>query len=138
MPFLYECVCERVNETCSIKCFECLYRVEKSSCTLGWRLLTLVTGFFPCSGTLQPYITRHLHDISQDYEHPYQELASLCQDNLQRSLRFGGRRNIPSHVEMEAILNAEDVVIELCKEMGISHLKETKEFSILVIGIHGK
>lgn len=32
------------------------------------------------------------------------ELASVCQDNLQRSLSFGGRRNIPSHLEMEAIL----------------------------------
>ncbi len=32
------------------------------------------------------------------------ELAGVCHDNLQRSLSFGGRRNIPSHVEMEAIL----------------------------------
>lgn len=32
------------------------------------------------------------------------ELASLSHDNLQRSLRFGGRRNIPSYPEIEAIL----------------------------------
>ncbi|XP_078136124.1 unconventional myosin-XVB [Sander vitreus] len=129
----------------------------KSSCTLGWRLLNMMTGFFLCSGTLQPYVTRHLRNISQDYEHPYQELACVCQDNLQRSLHFGGRRNIPSHVEMEAILAgktsrrfpiqlpggvdfpvkirsfsmAADVVTEFCKEMGISGLAEFKEFSII-------
>ncbi|XP_068439610.1 unconventional myosin-XVB [Clinocottus analis] len=126
----------------------------KSVCTLGWRLFNLMTGFFPCSGTLQPHVTRHLLDISQDYEHPYQELACVCQENLHRSLSFGGRRNIPSHVEMEAILAgktsrripiqlpggvdfpirirsfsmAADVLTEFCKEMGIT---EIKEFSIL-------
>ncbi|KAI3365366.1 hypothetical protein L3Q82_010451, partial [Scortum barcoo] len=130
----------------------------KSICTLGWRMLNLVTGFFPCSGTLQPYVTRHLRDISQDYEHPYQELASVCLDNLQRSLSFGGRRNIPSHLEMEAILTgktsrripiqlpgrvdfpikirsfsmAVDVVTEFCKEMGISNPAEIKEFFIFI------
>ncbi|XP_038592063.1 unconventional myosin-XV [Micropterus salmoides] len=130
----------------------------KSICTLGWRLLNLVTGFFPCSGTLQPSVTRHLHGISQDYEHPYQELACVCQENLQRSLSFGGRRNIPSQEEMEAILAgktsrripiqlpggvdfpikirsfsmASDVVTEFCKEMGVSNLSEIKEFSVLV------
>ncbi|XP_044034497.1 unconventional myosin-XV [Siniperca chuatsi] len=129
----------------------------KSICTLGWRLFNLVTGFFPCSGTLQPYVTRHLHDISQDYEHMYQELACVCQDNLQRSLRFGGRRNIPSHEEMEAILAgktsrripiqlpggvdftikihsfsmAADVATKFCNEIGISNLTEIREFSIL-------
>ncbi|KAK2885171.1 unconventional myosin-XVB isoform X1 [Channa argus] len=128
----------------------------KSSCNLGWQLLNLITGFFPCSDTLLPYVTRHLQDISLDYEHPYQELAYVCQDNLQRSLSFGGRRNIPSHAEMEAILAGKlsrripiqlpggvdfpvkirsfsvtaDVVTEVCKEMGISNLTEIREFSI--------
>ncbi|XP_041829381.1 unconventional myosin-XV [Melanotaenia boesemani] len=128
----------------------------KSSCTLGWQLLSLVTGFFPCSGTLQPYVAHHLHDICQDSEHPYQELAFMCQYNLQLSLSSGGRRNIPSHVEIEAILAgktsrripvllpgevefpikihsfsmAVDVVTELCKDMGILQPNDIREFSI--------
>nr|XP_020464504.1 unconventional myosin-XV-like [Monopterus albus] len=77
-------------------------------------------------------------------------------DNLQRSLSFGGRRNIPSHVEMEAILAgrtsrripihlpggveyptkmhsfsmAADVVADICKKMGISNTTEMKDFFI--------
>ncbi|KAL6094730.1 myo15b [Pungitius sinensis] len=129
----------------------------RSVCTLGWRLFNLITGFFPCSGTLQPFVSRHLRDISQNYDHPYQELAGVCQDNLQRSFSFGGRRNVPSYVEMEALLAgktsrripiqlpggvdfpirirsfsmAAEVVTEFCKEMSISNPTEIKEFSIL-------
>ncbi|KAM3860002.1 unconventional myosin-XVB [Diretmus argenteus] len=129
----------------------------KEICTLGWRLLNLVTGFFPCSGTLQPYVARHLRDIAQDRAHPYQMLAVVCQENLQRSLKYGGRRNIPSHSEMEAILAgktsrrvpvqlpggvdfpikirsfsvAAEVVADFCKDMGISDPSEVTEFSVL-------
>ncbi|XP_061665546.1 unconventional myosin-XVB isoform X2 [Syngnathoides biaculeatus] len=127
-----------------------------SSCSRGWRLLNLITGFFPCSGNLKPYATHHLNDIAKDQNHPYQELASVCQDNLRRSLSFGGRRNIPSHIEMESILAgkssqvisiqlpgqvefpviihsftiAADVVNKFCKEMNISNLSEMREFLI--------
>uniref|UniRef100_A0A672LYA2 Unconventional myosin-XV-like n=2 Tax=Sinocyclocheilus grahami TaxID=75366 RepID=A0A672LYA2_SINGR len=128
----------------------------KQNCTRGWRLFNLVTGFFPCSNTLLPYCTRHLEAIIQDANHPFQELASVCMKNLSRSLSFGGRRHIPSHSEMEAILAgrnsrrlpimlpggnefsckirsfsvAFEVVQDFCTEMGIINPAEVKEFSI--------
>ncbi|KAI4897194.1 hypothetical protein NFI96_014895 [Prochilodus magdalenae] len=128
----------------------------RESCTRGWRLLNLVSGFFPCSNKLLPYVTRHLQSCSQDPNHPYQELSSVCEDNLKRSLTYGGRRHIPSHVEMEAILAgrnsrrlpillpggvefpckvrsfsvAQEVVSDICTEMGVTHPEEVLEFSI--------
>ncbi|XP_051530295.1 unconventional myosin-XVB-like isoform X2 [Myxocyprinus asiaticus] len=126
------------------------------SCTRGWRLLNLVTGFFPCSNTLFPYFTHHLETIIQDINHPFQELANVCEKNLRRSLNFGGRRHIPSHSEMEAILTgrnsrrlpiklpggneftckirsfsvAFEVITDICTEMGVMNPVEAKEFSI--------
>ncbi|KAK9965781.1 hypothetical protein ABG768_004852 [Culter alburnus] len=126
------------------------------NCTRGWRLFSLVTGFFPCSNTLFPYCTRHLESIIQDANHPFQELANVCTMNLRRSLNFGGRRHIPSHSEMEAILAGKnsrrlpvmlpsgtdftckihsfsvafEVVQDFCAEMGVMNPAEVKEFSI--------
>uniref|UniRef100_A0A3B5KTI0 MyTH4 domain-containing protein n=1 Tax=Takifugu rubripes TaxID=31033 RepID=A0A3B5KTI0_TAKRU len=125
-------------------------------CALGWQLLNLVSGFFPCSPASQPYFTQHLQDMFK-VMFLSTELAYMCLDNLERSLAFGGRRNIPSQAEIGAILAgqtsreinvqlpggvyfpvqiqtfsvAADVVAQICKKMGISNLEETKEFSLL-------
>ncbi|KAL7869409.1 hypothetical protein AOLI_G00133970 [Acnodon oligacanthus] len=128
----------------------------RESCTRGWRLLNLVTGFFPCSNTLLPYAVRHLQSCTRDPNYPYQELSRACENNLKRSLIYGGRRHIPSHVEMEAILAgrnsrrlpillpggvefpckvrsfsvAQEVVSDICTEIGVINPAEVQEFCI--------
>ncbi|KAI1896681.1 hypothetical protein AGOR_G00097260 [Albula goreensis] len=145
-----EIYCQVIKQTTS--------NPHKESCTRGWRLLNLVTGFFPCSGTLKPYVSRHLQGCSQDPAHPYQELSRSCEENLMRSHIHGGRRHVPSRMEMEAILAgrnsrrlpimlpggvefpcktrsfsvALEVVTELCAEMGVQNPSEVKEFSVHV------
>lgn len=130
---------------------------NKSSCTMGWRLLQLCTGFFFCSGTLQPYLFRHLEQLARNPNNPFQELASVCFENLQRSFSFGGRRNIPSQIEIDALLAGKssrrigiklpggvdfpikirsfsmtiDVVSDLCREMDILDPAEVNEFTII-------
>ncbi|KAG9350350.1 hypothetical protein JZ751_026704 [Albula glossodonta] len=69
---------------------------------------------------------------NQDPAHPYQELSRSCEENLMRSLIHGGRRHVPSRMEMEAILVALEVVTELCAEMGVQNPSEVKEFSVHV------
>ncbi|XP_041938532.1 unconventional myosin-XV [Alosa sapidissima] len=129
---------------------------NNESCSRGWRLLTLVTGFFPCSNTLLSYAVNYIEDCSQNSMYPFQDLSQICEDNLQQSLKYGGRRHIPSHAEMDAMLAGKrtrhfsivlpggvefpckirsfsvalEVGTDLCAEMGIMDPLEVKEFSI--------
>ncbi|XP_054173289.1 myosin XVB isoform X10 [Homo sapiens] len=59
-------------------------------CTRGWSFLSLLTGFFPPSTRLMPYLTKFLQDSG-----PSQELARSSQEHLQRTVKYGGRRRMP-------------------------------------------
>ncbi|KAK1163864.1 unconventional myosin-XV [Acipenser oxyrinchus oxyrinchus] len=129
---------------------------QQESCMRGWRILTLIAGFFHCSNTLLPYVTCFLQDILRDQGNSFQEMARSCEENLRRSLIHGGRRHIPSKQEMEAILHGKcskritiylpgkvehygkisiftvalELVSDLCAEMGVLQPQEIKEFSV--------
>ncbi|KAM5309126.1 myosin XVB [Glossophaga mutica] len=128
-------------------------------CAQGWRLLNLLTGFFPPSTTLLPYVTKFLQDLSQT-----EELACSSQEHLQHAVKYGGRQQLPSPGEMQAILKgkmarpllihlpgglsyktnistftvAAEVLEEVCGQMGITGPEEVQEFALFLIKGEGK
>uniref|UniRef100_A0A6I8NVC3 MyTH4 domain-containing protein n=1 Tax=Ornithorhynchus anatinus TaxID=9258 RepID=A0A6I8NVC3_ORNAN len=129
------------------------------SCARGWRLLSLLTGYFCPTATLMPYVTKYLQDAAQS-----QELARACQDHLQCTVKYGGRRRLLPVGEMKAFLKGQGVrplVIylpggvtyetkirtfsvvaevreELCGEMGVTDPQEVQEFTICLIKSPGE
>ncbi|XP_063455478.1 myosin XVB [Pan paniscus] len=123
-------------------------------CTRGWSFLSLLTGFFPPSTRLMPYLTKFLQDSG-----PSQELARSSQEHLQRTVKYGGRRRMPPPGEMKAFLKgqairlllihlpggvdyrtniqtftvAAEVQEELCRQMGITEPQEAQEFALFLI-----
>uniref|UniRef100_A0A8C6DLC6 Myosin XVB n=1 Tax=Moschus moschiferus TaxID=68415 RepID=A0A8C6DLC6_MOSMO len=123
-------------------------------CARGWRFLSLLTGCVPPSNTLMPYVTKFLQDWG-----PRQELAQSSQEHLQSTVKYGGRRRLPSPGEMQAFLKgqvvhlilihlpggvdyktnirtftvAAEVLQELCRQMGITDPQEVQEFALFLI-----
>ncbi|CAK6438524.1 unnamed protein product [Pipistrellus nathusii] len=128
-------------------------------CARGWSLLSLLTGLLPPSTTLMPYVTRFLQDAGRS-----QELARTCQEHLQRTVKFGGRRRLLPPGEMKAFLQgkmarqlliylpggvgyktnigtftvAAEVLEELCGKMGITEPEEVQEFALFLIKGEGE
>ncbi|XP_021564942.1 myosin XVB [Carlito syrichta] len=128
-------------------------------CARGWSILSLLTGFFPPSTTLMPYVTKFFQDSG-----PSQELARSSQEHLQCTVKYGGRRRLPPPGEMQAFLKgqaarlllihlpggvdyrtnirtftvAAEVLEELCREMGITEPQEVQEFALFLIKGEGQ
>ncbi|XP_073092024.1 myosin XVB isoform X5 [Manis javanica] len=127
-------------------------------CARGWTFLSLLTGSFPPSTTLMPYVTKFLQDSG-----PSQELAQSSQEHLQCTVKYGGRQRLPSPGEMQALLKgkpvhllqihmpggvdyktnirtftvAAEVLEELCRHMGIMDPQEVQEFALFLIKREG-
>lgn len=106
-----------------------------------------------------PYVTKFLQDSS-----PSQELARRSQENLQRTVKYGGRQQLPLPGEMQAFLKGQgvrlllihlpggvdyrtnsqtftvagEVLEELCEQMGITDAEEVQEFALFLIKGEGE
>ncbi|XP_022445301.1 myosin XVB isoform X2 [Delphinapterus leucas] len=128
-------------------------------CARGWTFLSLLTGYFPPSTLLMPYVTKFLQHSALS-----QELARRCQGHLQHTVKYGGRRQLPSPGEMQAFLKgqvvhlllihlpggveyktnthtftvAAEVLEEMCGQMGITDPHEVQEFALFLIKGEGQ
>ncbi|CAK6437606.1 unnamed protein product [Pipistrellus nathusii] len=137
---------------------------EQDSCLRGWRLLYILTAYHSCSEVLQPPLVRFLQDVSQSPGLPFQGIAKACEQNLQKTLRCGGRLELPSSMELRALLAgrsskrqlfflpgglerhlkiktctvALDVVKEICAEMALTRPEAFDEYVIFLVTNRGQ
>ncbi|XP_023369828.1 unconventional myosin-XV [Otolemur garnettii] len=137
---------------------------KQDSCQRGWRLLYIVTAYHSCSEVLHPHLTRFLQDVSRTPGLSFHGIAKACEQNLQKTLCFGGRLELPSSMELRAMLAgrsskrqlfllpgglerhlkiktcsvALDVVQEICAEMALTQPEAFDEYVIFVVTNRGQ
>uniref|UniRef100_G1NVB2 Unconventional myosin-XV n=1 Tax=Myotis lucifugus TaxID=59463 RepID=G1NVB2_MYOLU len=137
---------------------------DQDSCQRGWRLLYILTAYHSCSEVLRPPLVHFLQDVSQSPGLPFQGIAKACEQNLQKTLRFGGRLELPSSMELRALLAgrsskrqlfflpgglerhlkiktctvALDVVKEICAEMALTRPEAFDEYVIFLVTNRGQ
>ncbi|KAL4710291.1 hypothetical protein ACJJTC_011545 [Scirpophaga incertulas] len=129
------------------------------SCQRAWRLMSILAAYFTCSETLRPFLVEYLSAAAADRRRPCQGTAAVCLANLRKTMRCGGRKNVPSVEEVtavsagrsarrqlyrlpggaERVVNTrcatvvQDIVNELCELIGVSSEAERAEFSLYCI-----
>ncbi|XP_026324836.1 unconventional myosin-XV isoform X2 [Hyposmocoma kahamanoa] len=129
------------------------------SCQRAWRLMSILAAYFSCSNTLRPFLVEYLSAAAADRRRPCQGTAAVCLANLRKTLRCGGRKNVPSVEEVtavsagrsarrqlyrlpggaERVVNTRcatvvnDIVSELCELIGVTSEAERAEFSLYCI-----
>lgn len=132
---------------------------KTESCQRGWRLLSIVAAYFTCSDTLRPFLLKYLETAAYDKRRAFHGTASVCLQNLRKTLRYGGRKNVPSVEEVtavsagrnskrqlyrlpggsETVINTksttvvEDICIEMCQLINVNNDLEMEEFSLYCI-----
>ncbi|KZC05600.1 Unconventional myosin-XV [Dufourea novaeangliae] len=129
------------------------------SCQRGWRIFSIVAAYFTCSEGLRPYLTKYLETAAYDKRRAYHGTATVCLQNLRKTVKYGGRKNVPSVDEImaisagrnakrqiyrlpggtERVINTkcttvvQDVIEEMCNVISVRHPHEMDEFSLYCI-----
>ncbi|XP_021936981.1 unconventional myosin-XV-like isoform X4 [Zootermopsis nevadensis] len=92
-----EVYCQLMKQTTNNK------SMKPDSCQRGWRLFSIVAAYFVCSDTLKPYLFKYLETAAYDKRRAFHGTATVCLQNLRKTFKYGGRKNVPSVEEITAI-----------------------------------
>ncbi|XP_043471659.1 unconventional myosin-XV [Leptopilina heterotoma] len=129
------------------------------SCQRGWRIFSIIAAYFNCSDGLKPYLTKYLETAAYDKRRAYHGTATVCLQNLRKTVKYGGRKIIPSVEEImaisagrnakrqiyrlpggtERVINTkcttvvQDVIEEMCNVISVRSPNEMDEFLLYCI-----
>ncbi|XP_024944481.1 uncharacterized protein LOC107271471 isoform X3 [Cephus cinctus] len=152
-PLRDEVYCQLMKQTTNNK------SPNPDSCQRGWRLFSIVAAYFTCSEGLRPYLTKYLETAAYDKRRAYHGTATVCLQNLRKTVKYGGRKNVPSVEEImaisagrnakrqiyrlpggtERVINTkcttvvQDVIEEMCNIISVRNPHEMDEFSLYCI-----
>ncbi|KAL7979385.1 hypothetical protein Chor_015409 [Crotalus horridus] len=132
---------------------------KTDSCLKGWRLLYILSAYYRCSEVFKPYLLQFLQEVSARPGLHFQGIAKACEQNLLKTFKFGGRCEFPSAVELQALVAgrsskrqlfllpggierhlkiktcsvAQDVIEEICFEMGLHQPEAFREYIIFAV-----
>lgn len=88
--------------------------------------MLIICSYFKATEVLKPYLFKYLENNAYDVKRPYYcnlyfnlilaqsvynktkiyktALAQICLTSLRKTYRYGGRRNVPSQIELDAII----------------------------------
>ncbi|KIH68670.1 myTH4 domain protein [Ancylostoma duodenale] len=92
-----EVYCQIVRQTTNNK------SSKPDSSIRGWRLFSIITAYFESSLSLRPYLVNYLAENADDQRRAYHGTAQLCLQNLNQTIRYGGRKYLLSGMEVEEI-----------------------------------
>lgn len=78
----------------------CIYR---KSCVMGWRLFSIVACYCDCTEMLRPFLFKYLETTASDTQRTFSGAASICLQNLRKTFKYGGRKNVPLKEEISAL-----------------------------------
>ncbi|KAE9414672.1 hypothetical protein Angca_006777 [Angiostrongylus cantonensis] len=145
-----EVYCQVIRQTTNNK------SSKQESSIRGWRLLSILTAYFDCSLALRPYLVNYLVENANDHRRAYHGTAQICLQNLNQTIRYGGRKYLLSGMEVEEITNGkilkrqvyslpggmkkvintrsvtvvEEAIRELCLKLNIRSPSEQQEFCL--------
>uniref|UniRef100_A0A0N5AY33 MyTH4 domain-containing protein n=1 Tax=Syphacia muris TaxID=451379 RepID=A0A0N5AY33_9BILA len=129
------------------------------SASRGWRLFSILCAYFECSLVFKPYLFKYLNDMASNPSRAFYGTASTCLQNLTKTFKYGGRKELLNGAEVAAITVgktlrhivyyfpgghkqliststvtvAEEIIQEMCQEINILSSAEQQEFCLCVV-----
>ena len=75
----------------------------RKSCIMGWRLFAIIAAYCDCSEMFRPYLFKYLETTANDTQRTYSGASAICLQNLRKTFKFGGRKNVPLKEEINAL-----------------------------------
>ncbi|ELU02236.1 hypothetical protein CAPTEDRAFT_227847 [Capitella teleta] len=122
-----EAYCQLIKQTTNNR------SAKLESAQQGWRLMAIFTCYFGCSEVLKPYLLKYLESTAQSKEQAHNIIAQSCLHNLRQTFKYGGRKNVPSRDELQALTVVGDAVDHICNNLSINAPLERDEHSIFYV-----